>query len=89
MKDVATVITQTLGASRTAYWMKLRKARAEYNDETNTDPYSSAPATVGSDFYYWLQNKYGIRMDFEDGLVAGTYTVIDPKKEMLFRLKYE
>lgn len=74
--------------SRTSYWQKLRQARAEYMGETSVDTYHSPPATIGSDFYYWMQNRYGIRMDFTDGLVSGTYTVVDAKKEMLFRIKY-
>lgn len=86
--EIGISLNEAVRESRTSYWQKLRLARAEYMGETNIDPYTNAPARVGSDFYYWMQNRYGIRMDFVDGLISGTYTVVDAKKEMLFRIKY-
>lgn len=71
---------------RMSYWQRLRRARSEYLNGSGAE--STSNITMESDFYYWMQRTYGIRMEFIDGKISGSYTIVDPRKELLFKLKY-
>lgn len=70
--------------SKLLYWQRLRLARNEYANETNNR--SAVFETDG--FSQWMNNKYGIQLEFVDGGISGAYTVTDEKKLMMFLLKY-
>ena len=73
--------------ARLLYWQRLRGARVEYADETGSD--SITQVTKHNDgFYQWMQDKYGIQLEFINGNISGAYTILDEKKLMMFLLKY-
>lgn len=87
MTEIYDSLRENLWQTRTTYWRRIRAARKEYiNGEDKPDPYETV--TIDSGFYYWMQNKYGIRIEFADGQVSGNYTIVDAPKEMLFRIKF-
>jgi hypothetical protein len=45
--------------------------------------------TVRPTVHYWAEQKYGFVMGIDgQGDYTGEYTVVDPKKFMLFQVKY-
>lgn len=73
-------------ARRNDYWRKLRLARADY--ELNACHGHYEPDTRY--FITWMLDKWGIEVSMSkevDG-ISGDYTVVDPKKYMLFQIKY-
>lgn len=67
------------------YWNALRLMRQEYL----TDHNGQYDLTVRPTLHYWAEEKYGFRMEFTgDGSYTENYTVTDPKKFMLFQIKY-
>jgi hypothetical protein len=78
---------------RNLWWAKLRQAKAEYEESTK-DAFVQPPSHEkhGRDtngFYYWMQLRYGIRMQFDNsGNILGTFETTDKKKFMLFQIKY-
>lgn len=72
---------------RLLYWSRLRGARQEYADDTG-NPLDPVSVNDTNGFYYWMQRKYGIKLEFVDGNISGAYTVIDQKKLTLFLLRY-
>ncbi len=70
------------------YWQRLRTARIEFADETGADPLTHVSKAHSDGFYYWMQHKYGIQLEFIDGNISGAYTILDEKKLTLFLLKH-
>ena len=70
------------------YWSRLRGARLEYAEKEGVDPWQEVNTTDENGFYYWMQRKYGVKLEFVDRHISGAYQVIDDKKFMFFTLKY-
>ena len=69
---------------RWQYWNAIHSMRPEYIAEYAGD-YSMARPSV----HYWAEQKYGFRMETDgQGNYTENYTVTDPKKFMLFQIKY-
>lgn len=71
-----------LQQARLLYWNRLRLARREYTEETGTNDIDI------DKFSHWMNNKYGLQLEFIDGNISGAYTITNEKKMMMFTLKY-
>ena len=70
---------------RNRYWMAIREMRKEYSEQYK----GIYDLTVRPTIHYWAEEKYGFRMEISgSGDYTENYTVIDPKKFMLFQIKY-
>ena len=70
---------------RNSYWMAIRAMRSEYYK----DQEGKYTPSVRPPIHEWAEKKYGFKMEI--GIDSGyteNYTVIDPKKFMLFQIKY-
>jgi hypothetical protein len=69
---------------RTQYWGALHSARKEYTSDIGDNA-----GMVGSTFPHWMEQKYGLRMGLDgSGNYTQEYSVSNPKRFLLFRLKY-
>lgn len=67
------------------YWAAVRRMREEYVKEHE----GMFDLTVRPTVHYWAEQKYGFVMGIDgQGDYTGEYTVVDPKKFMLFQVKY-
>ncbi len=72
-------------AERNRYWSAIHSMRREYLDE-NKGIYD---LTARPRIDYWANEKYGFQMEVDgEGNYTANYTVTDPKKFMLFQIKY-
>lgn len=72
-------------ARRNQYWQAISAMRQDYLIE-NKGQYD---LTVRPTIHYWAELKYGIRMGLDgQGNYTKDYQVVDPKKFMLFQIKY-
>lgn len=70
---------------RTQYWSALQSLRKEYLLE-NTGVYD---LTSRPTMHYWAELKYGFKMGLDgQGNYTQDYEVVDPKRFMLFQIKY-
>jgi hypothetical protein len=70
---------------RFQYWSALQALRKDYLLE-NTGNYDM---TARPTMHYWAERKYGFKMGLDgQGNYTQEYTVTDPKKFMLFQIKY-
>ncbi len=59
-------------------WVKVARAKKEYDSAYNKES-----------FYTWLQEKYGLKLQFTpNGELALANEIIDPHKFTLFLLKF-
>lgn len=70
---------------RNEYWVMLKRARNEYYDLVAGVPDVDM---TESDFYYYMQHNYGVRVNLVDGKIDSSYQITDEKKHMLFIMKY-
>jgi hypothetical protein len=71
-------------AERNRYWQAIHDMRAEYLEENKGDYGMTRPSV-----HYWAEEKYGFKMETDGtGNYTANYTVTDPKKFMLFQIKY-
>ena len=69
---------------RVQYWGALHAVRAEYTSEVGDNAGMTGPTMP-----YWVEQKYGIRMGLDgSGNYTQTYEVVNPKRFLLFRIKY-
>lgn len=70
---------------RQRYWDSLYRMRQEYMaDNKGNFDLTSRPT-----MHYWAELKYGFRMGLDgQGNYTQDYEVTDPKKFMLFQIKY-
>jgi hypothetical protein len=86
MKKKAVILPEDFMASeqRRQYWGALHAVRAEYREVVGNNAEMKGPTMP-----YWVEQQYGLRMG-QDG--SGNYTqhydVVDPKRFMLFQIKY-
>jgi hypothetical protein len=71
-------------AKRDEYWRRLRLAFKDY-ENSDHGPYGEPNF---ASFKYFMERRYGMRVDMTGSNIAGTYQVIDEKKYSLFLLKY-
>lgn len=62
----------------------IESARSEYVNETLDTGYIPSSAA----FYYWLQNRYGIRYETNMAVRWDNIQIIDQEKYLLFLLKW-
>jgi hypothetical protein len=69
---------------RKQYWGALHDARKEYRSDVGDNV-----GMTGSTFPHWMEQKYGIRMGLDgSGNYTQEYSVSNPKRFLLFRIKY-
>ena len=67
------------------YWQAVRRMREDYMAEFK----GVTDLTVRPSLHFWAEEHYGIKMGIDgSGDYTGEYTVADPKKFLLFQLKY-
>lgn len=72
-------------AKRDDYWRALKRARNEYL-QANTGNYD---LTSRPTFHFFIEQHYGLKMGIDSlGEYTSEYQVVDPKKFMLFQIKY-
>jgi hypothetical protein len=73
-----------ISEQRKQYWGALHAVRSEYRESVGDNAEMKGPTMP-----HWVEQKYGLRMG-QDG--SGNYTqyydVTDPKRFMLFQIKY-
>jgi hypothetical protein len=71
--------------SRDRYWQSLYEMRQEYMSEFK----GIFDLTVRPTMHYWAEQKYGFKMGLDgQGNYTSDYTVVNPKKFMLYQIKY-
>ena len=69
---------------RKQYWGALHAVRKEYTSDVGDNA-----GMVGSTFPHWMEQKYGIRMGLDgSGNYTQDYSVSNPKRFLLFQIKY-
>ena len=70
---------------RNQYWHAIHAMRQEYLEEYK----GIYDLTVRPTIPYWAEQKYGFAMAMDGtGNYTADYTVTDPKKFMMFQIKY-
>lgn len=70
--------------ARNQYWSAIHAMRPEYMEEHRGDLSMTRPSV-----HHWAEQKYGFRMESDgEGNYTANYTVTNPKKFMLFKIKY-
>ena len=71
--------------NRNQYFSAIREMRKEYAEQYK----GIFDLTVRPTIHYWAEEKYGFRMEISSsGDYTSNYTVINPKRFMLFQIKY-
>jgi hypothetical protein len=66
---------------RISFWTTLKLLRTEYQvTHYEFDAY---------DFEKWVEEHYGIKLNFVDGNIGGDYQVVDEKKYLVYVLKFK
>jgi hypothetical protein len=69
---------------RKQYWGALHAVRKEYREAVGDNAGMTGPTMP-----YWVEQKYGLRMGQDgSGNYTQTYEVVNPKRFLLFRIKY-
>ena len=72
-------------AKREQYWNAIREMRNDYLEENKGHYDLTARPTI----HYYAELKYGFKMGLDgQGNYTKDYEVVDPKKFMIFQLKY-
>ena len=69
---------------RLKYWTAIRAAHIDYEQNENHGYYE--PTLNG--FKSWMERKWGVKVEFIDGNISSTYSVVDEPKYSMFILKY-
>ena len=71
-------------SKRYQYWSALSAARQEYYKDVDGNISMTRPT-----MHYWMEQKYGIKMGLDgEGNYTQEYEVVEPKRFMLFQIKY-
>lgn len=70
----------TLVVKRNRYWSSLKNMRSEFV-KTNT-------GSSDASFYSWVENKYGIQVLEEGGMILGRYNIVNDNKYLVYWLTY-
>jgi len=69
---------------RNQYWGALHAVRSEYREAVGDNI-----GVTGPTLPHWVEEKYGLRMGLDgQGNYTQQYYVVDPKRFMLFQIKY-
>lgn len=69
---------------RNRYWKAIHAMRPEYMADVKGNISMTRPSV-----HYWAEQKYGFKMETDpSGNYTANYAVVDPKKFMLFQIKY-
>ena len=69
---------------RWQYWNSLHAVRSEYRTEVGDNAGMTSPTMP-----FWVEQKYGLKMGLDgQGNYTQEYTVVNPKRFMLFQIKY-
>ena len=69
---------------RRQYWGALHAVRSEYRSDVGLNDGMTGPTMP-----HWVEQKYGLRMGLDgQGNYTQDYDVVDPKRFMLFQIKY-
>lgn len=71
-------------ARRNEYWRRLRAAWNDYQ-VSDLGPYGEPNL---SSFKYFMERRYGLRVNMVGDNIDNSYQIIDEKKHALFVLKY-
>lgn len=71
-------------AKRDEYWRRLQRAWADYQAGDH-GPYGEPNF---SSFKYFMERRYGLRVNMTGGNIGDTYVVVNDAKHSLFLLKY-
>lgn len=69
---------------RNEYWRMLRQAWTDYQ-AMDHGPYGEPNF---ASFNYFMQKRYGMRVNMTGGNIDNSYQILDDKKHTLFILKY-
>lgn len=69
---------------RWRYWSFLRKAQSEFVGLTHGTEYGGQ-----TDFETFLEANYGIKPMIAEGNYSGSYNIVNDKKFLLTKLKYD
>ena len=69
---------------RDEYWRRLRRAWADY-EASDHGPYGEPNF---ASFKYFMERRYGMRVNMTGSDIGDTYEVINEAKHSLFVLKY-
>lgn len=69
---------------RNEYWRRLRAAWEDYQ-ANELGPYGEPNL---NSFRYFMERRYGLRVNMVGGNIDNSYQIIDDKKHTLFVLKY-
>ena len=69
---------------RDEYWRRLQRAWNDYQNE-DLGPYGEPNF---SSFKYFMERRYGLRVNMTGSNIADTYIVVNEAKHSLFLLKY-
>jgi hypothetical protein len=72
-----------LVVKRNRYWASLKDMRSEY---MGLDHGYFSPSD--KKFYSWVEDKYGIQVLEEGGMILGRYNIVDDNKYLVYWLKY-
>ena len=84
--EFLTILPEDIMATeqRKQYWGALHAVRSEYRESVGDNA-----GMVKSTFPHWMENKYGIKMGLDgSGNYTQEYSVSNPKRFLLFRIKY-
>ena len=74
----------TLVGADGVYYIRLRRAKAEYDSLAEAVPVGQGFLT----FYDYVKEYYGIKMIMEGDEIGLHYTIIDERKHTMFLLKF-
>lgn len=69
---------------RNNYWARLRRAWSDYENKDH-GPYGEPNL---NSFKYFMEQKYGIRVNMVGSNIDSSYQIMDDTKHTLFLLKY-
>jgi hypothetical protein len=69
-----------LVVKRNRYWASLKDMRSDFMKV------GAVPGDIS--FYGWVEDKYGIQVLEEGGMILGRYNIVDDSKYLVYWLKY-
>lgn len=69
---------------RAKYWIAIKEA---YNDYETNENHGYYEPNLNS-FRYWMEHRWGVKIEVIDGHIGPNYSVADEGKYILFMLRY-
>jgi hypothetical protein len=77
-------IEVSMNDKRNQYWGALISMRKEYENEVGNNTGMTGPT-----MQYWAEGRYGFKIGTDgSGNYTQYYDIVDPKKFLLFQIKY-